>query len=508
MLRFDRRPVVARRLLDDSDQGMGMEQSGTGPQASQQSGPAAPERVARSLRMWDTLALTVAAALCLALAALALSEPWVSDDFSNALSLDQYPAFGTWVAHWYAAWTGRFSAAAFSWFAMQIRPVYGLIIWVGLMLLVVMTFSVARGRLPRANRDDLPVLALVLLAFWYGMPALEETVFWTSGSMVYLWPAVFALLFLYGYRRWETGEAASRHPAESLRVLGMLALGFWLGGLQEQLWAACLVYLALLGIRVWRTQGPKRIPLRLYAGGVGLLAAGVISLVAPGNGVRLEAVPSQGMTETAIAAAKFLVHTTVEWLPPLLPWLLVLALLGLASGGGRDSEESGERTVGSRVGWSVWMVLATATITPFLIKPYFGAERTIIFAAVFLTVAALSLGNRVPSTVATALPRRAVSATLAFLLLIAACDAGLSAWQARQLLTGQRARAEGIARLKDEGVRAVVVSPITDDPPRRGVIWSDGTGDPGFWLNGILATWYGVDRVIVSGAPGTPPRAE
>jgi hypothetical protein len=144
------------------------------------------------------------------------------------------------------------------------------------------------------------------------------------------------------------------------------------------------------------------------------------------------------------------------------------------------------------------------------VQPYFGAERTVMFVAVFLAVAAVSLGSddrserlidRIPASVA--------SAVIALLLLIATGDVALSGLQARSLTAGQRARAEEIARQREAGIVDVTVRPITTEAPRRGVIWGDGTADPAFWVNDVMAGWYEVRTITVTDAPpeapGSPP---
>lgn len=459
------------------------------------------------MRLADYAALALGAGFALALAFLALSQPWVSDDFSGAVFLRNHPALWDCVVSGYTTWTGRFAGSAFSWLTLQVRPVYGIVIWLGIALLVALTFAVARGRFPRFVRADLYLVGLVAIAYWYGLPAIEETVFWTAGSVVYLWPAVAGLAFLYPYRRWA--EVTSNESSGALRrvasVAGMFALGVSVGGSQEQLLVACVVYLGILGFRAARAGRFARIPVRLYAGLVGLVAAGAVSLAAPGNGVRLDAVPDSGIGGTVVAALKFLVHMGVEWLPPLAPWLVLLALLAVpltrASGEARDAAGPAARS-----DWRAWTLLGLATISPFLVQPYFGAERTVMFVAVFLAVAAVSLGSddrserlidRIPASVA--------SAVIALLLLIATGDVALSGLQARSLTAGQRARAEEIARQREAGIVDVTVRPITTEAPRRGVIWGDGTADPAFWVNDVMAGWYEVRTITVTDAPPEAP---
>ena len=454
-------------------------------------------------RLADSAALALGVAFALALAFLALSQPWVSDDFSNATFLRSHPGLWDYIVSGYTTWTGRFAGSVFAWLTLQVRPMYGIVIWLGIGLLVALTFAVARGRFPRFARSDLYLVGLLAVAYWYGLPAIEETVFWTAGSVVYLWPAVAGLAFLYPYRRWAEGLASEGGGGlgRAASVAGMFVLGVSVGGSQEQLLVACVLYLGIIGLRAARAGRFARIPAHLYAGAVGLVAAGAVSLAAPGNRVRLEAVPDSGLGGTIVAAAKFLVHMGLEWLPPLAPWLVCLALLSmpLARGARRQGSEA---TPAIRSDWWVWTLLGLATISPFLVQPYFGAERTVMFVAVLLAVAAVSLGSddrserlidRISAPVA--------SVVLALLFLIATGDVGLSGLQTRSLTAGQHARAEEIVRQKESGIVDVTVRPITTDAPRRGVIWGDGTADPAFWVNDVMAGWYEVRTITVADAP-------
>lgn len=460
----------------------------------------AAARSSKWARLADRIASILAVSLGAGLTFLALNEPWVTDDFTAAVFSREHPGMWNTVAHLYETWTGRFTSSALSWFALQIRPVYGIALVAAILLLVVMSFALARGRLPRAQRGDLYVLALVLLAYWYAMPALEETVFWTAGSVVYLWPAALSLLFLYPYRRWSMGSGPARRAwGRSLAAaLGMFLLGGFVGGSQEQVLVACGLYALLVFGKALREGRLRQAPLHLYSGAAGLVLAGAISLVAPGNGARLSEVPSARALEIAVAAVKLVVRIGVDWLPPLAPWLLCLGLLAVPVAMGRAAGTP--REAGT---WRLWVLLGAATVAPLLLQPFFGAERTIMFLAVFLVVAAVSLGDtHVGARVLDRLPAGAASAAIALLLLVGTTDVALSGWQARTLRLAQHERADLVARQKADGVLDVSVPRLSDEAPRRGVIWGDGTADPANWVNGVMAGYYGVSTLTVTEGPG------
>lgn len=454
-----------------------------------------PTRAA--LRVFDAFARTFGATMLAAVAFLALNEPWVSDDFNNAVFVREHPGFWDAMVGGYQTWSGRFASTAFSWLAIQMRPVYGIVIWLGFVLLVVMTFALARGRMPRAQRSDLYVLGLLLAAYWFGLPAIEETVFWASGSPVYLWPAVATLLFLYPYRRWDPKLQESRQGPLGLIASAamMFLLGAWVGGSQEQVLVACLVFVGIVGFRTLREGALRRLPGHLYAGVAGLVLAGAVSLLAPGNTARLGAVPAMNVVETLIADVKYLAHIAVDWLPALVPWLLCIALLAVPLSRRAPSPRGSSA-------WWVWSLLGLASIAPLLWNPYFGAERTVMYLAVFLAVAAVSLSADEDAPRAGAIvPAQAASAMIALVLLVGTCDVVLSGLQARDLRAGQQQRAEIIAQQKAEGGVDVSVPRLTDETPRRGVAFGDGTADGSFWLNQILASYYGVNTLVVKEPP-------
>ncbi len=78
----------------------------------------------------------------------------------------------------------------------------------------------------------------------------------------------------------------------------------------------------------------------------------------------------------------------------------------------------------------------------------------------------------------------------------------LSGWQARELRLGQLEREQRVVLLKEAGERNLTLAPLRHDALRRGVIWNDGTTDATFWINQLVASWYGVDSVVIAeGAP-------
>ena len=461
---------------------------------------AVPDRLTRA---FDFAAAALGVLVCAALAFLAVNEPWVSDDFSVALVVQEHPGLWDTVSHWYQTWTGRFSTSALVWLAVQIRPVYGVVIWLGLLLLVVLTFALPMGRFPRATKADLSVLGLVMTTYWFGLPALEETVFWTTGSVVYLWPTVAALLFLYQYRRWDpAAEAPRRGPVPSaMLVVAVFALGVFVGASQEQVLVACGFYLVLMAWRASRARQARNIPAHLWAGAVGLVVAGFVSITAPGNAERLSAVPDQNLPETLLASTKYAVHILVDWLPPMMPWLLCFLLLAIpvARTAGHAAAENG-RALSE---WWVWVLLGLSTAGTLMLHPYFAAERTAMILAVFLVVAAISLQEAGGSEPAVQqFPLAAASAVLCLFLAITAGDVMLSGWQARELRLGQLEREQRVVLLKEAGERNLTLAPLRHDALRRGVIWNDGTTDATFWINQLVASWYGVDSVVIAeGAP-------
>ena len=155
-----------------------------------------------------------------------------------------------------------------------------------------------------AEADDI-LLAGVYLILWFFMPAIAEVVFWTTGTITYLWMNLVILAFAYIYYKDyiavkspagadsapgnNTAYAATKSlPGTIAASIGMLLFGFS-AGLSNEAGACTLIY-ALFVYTVHMIRSGKQLLPDRIAGMVGVVIGAAVLILAPGNFVRTDAV--------------------------------------------------------------------------------------------------------------------------------------------------------------------------------------------------------------------------
>lgn len=463
---------------------------------------------ASSFGWWmDAVAIALFAAVVAGLMLLSVRSPLHADDFSGLVAT-RGQSFLTNVTSGYTDWFGRLSPMVLGQIALRYPLLWGIVNGVAMVALVVLTFAVAMGRWPRKARRDLQLLAVVLAAYWFALPAIGETVFWRSGAPVYLWPTWLLLLFVFPYRRWMSSALRGPGRGPVLRVaaaLGWFALGFVVGCSQEQVVVALIVLLAVFAARVWR-RGLRAAPAALVAGVVGAALGAAVLVLAPGNENRLAETGALSLTmlERASGFAAYLASIILCWLPPLIPWLLCLLVAAVPLG--KTGPKQASAPDGASRAWLVWGLVSVATLAPFVLTPGLNAERTSMFLAVFLTISVLSLSGDTVRSALDLLPPATTSAIIAVLMLFVLASITVTA-RGQMLLDGVlQQREQSIAAQKARGVEDVVVPPISIEIRRgyryRAISFFDLTTEPSHPINLSQADWYGV-RTIATGGEGT-----
>lgn len=432
------------------------------------------------------------------LAALSWIQPLSADDIANSLNLQRHPSLVGFVGHYYEAWTGRATGMALLWLALQSRAVFAVANALAFGSLAVLSFGVAAGRLPRREWRDVALVAFTLISYWFALPAIAETVSWVTGSVTYLWPAVLMLAVIYPCRRWIAEPRAARAGAVRTvaAAVGMLAAGV-LAGLSHELVFGVLGVLGLaLAATAFRHKRLAEVPLWVWTGVLGLIVGGAMLVLSPGNAARSNvATADVSLVGQAAQYVMYLLKVFGSYLPKLYPWLLCLALLALPFDG-----HSVDRTVRRDRWWLVWAGAAALTLAPFVAEPQIAlqaGQRTTVFAAVLLTVSALSLVLRRERGLAVhALGPEVAMKALAALLVLVLVELGGSVQVARNLAGDLVAREAIVSASLARGERAVRVPPLPTHPYRT-VYWVDLEPDPDYWLNQSLAEWYGVDSIVL-----------
>jgi hypothetical protein len=471
-----------------------------GQKASPSAGESHERPGAARIALWLLLVATG-----LGVAALSFRQPLSADDFTNSLVLREDPGLLGFVAHYYAAWTGRVTGMALLWFALTYRAAFALLNGAAFAALAWLTAAVGLGRVPALRTRDVDIVAFVAVAYWFGLPAIAESVLWVTGSVTYLWSAVLMLTFALPYRLAVGAErhaGARRWSVELALMVPMIALGAVAGASQELVVAALLVVLVAFAAHAVRSKSVKRIGLHLWAGAAGLLGGAAASFLAPGNAVRSTTSGNHASSLLGSLAqfVTYIAKAFASYLPRMYPWLLcalVVAIpLAIVSGAPRAAVTTRRRF------WAVWTVAGLAALAPFVFAPgvaLLAGARTCVFSATLFTVAAVSLLAD-PATLLERIPRRWTDIAVCVLLAVALVEVAGSLQVAGSIRAQVAQRETYIAAQKTRGVRDVVVAPLAQRPYRT-VYYVDIEADPMHWLNVGLSKWYGLDSIRLGTQP-------
>lgn len=231
------------------------------------------------------LFLVVCLGFFLAVFLLNYLTPLIADDYSYALIPDaQTSAFHqiveAQIQQW-KGWGGRVIAHGLAQMFLMAPPVIFDIVNSFMFLALVLLIYVHIVGAER-NRNTLLLIA-VFLWLWFSLPNWGQDMVWLIGSANYLWPMVFALIFLLPYRlHFYDGVQISAWTAPLLFVAGILA-----GWSHEN--TSATLFLAFLGYGIYSVRSKHKIPVWGIAGMCGLFLGFIMLVGAPGNYVRLDA---------------------------------------------------------------------------------------------------------------------------------------------------------------------------------------------------------------------------
>ena len=234
--------------------------------------------------------------------------PYMTDDYLHMNSFatgEKISSVGmlfpsVWT--YYISWGGRALSMVVIQTVLQLpRIVYSILN--ALIYVSVAGLICQYGRLTAKTGHDDVLTASVYLILWFFMPSFAEDVFWTTGSITYLWMNLVVLSFGFVYYRdyLKVRDASMARPVSAdvssdersvvfwvIRFIGMLIFGFCAGLTNET--SACTLICALAAYTVYMIRSHRKIKADRIAGMAGtILGAGVL-LLAPGNFVRADTV--------------------------------------------------------------------------------------------------------------------------------------------------------------------------------------------------------------------------
>lgn len=143
-------------------------------------------------------------------------------------------------------------------------------------LFIILIYLHIKGR---DKRHSLSLFTIILLAAWFFLPMIGDTILWTTGSANYLWGTTIILLFLLPYR-WYNGM--SRQKGMQVITAILLFLGGIIAGWTNENTAAGMIIVIVLFLLFYRSE-KWNIPLSHVIGLTGVIIGYIIMLSAPGN---------------------------------------------------------------------------------------------------------------------------------------------------------------------------------------------------------------------------------
>ncbi|MBR5913489.1 MAG: hypothetical protein IKZ58_03935 [Selenomonadaceae bacterium] len=179
--------------------------------------------------------------------------------------------------------------------------------------LVVLIYFHARREI---KLDEPIILAVTGLLTWLSLPHFGEVAVWKSGSTVYLWSAVPALIFLLPYNLTLAGKINLR--GKILPAVVMFFMGIIAGCSVENLGVTVTLLTGAITFYLYKKNRPMH---WAAAGSLGSLIGAIILIAAPGNFVRYDV---QGEGKGILAHIGNQIAGNAEMFLYLLPAVLIL----------------------------------------------------------------------------------------------------------------------------------------------------------------------------------------
>jgi hypothetical protein len=123
-------------------------------------------------------------------------HPLVGDDYYFTQSILDNPGFIEYYIHYYLNWTGRSLQSLLTYWVFS-NSLNLLIYKFFLLPSLIFTFYFFLRKILKIKIKFISIDFIILfICFWFIYPAVDETIFWTSGSINYLVPLFFSIFYL------------------------------------------------------------------------------------------------------------------------------------------------------------------------------------------------------------------------------------------------------------------------------------------------------------------------
>ena len=207
-------------------------------------------------------------------------HPNVGDDYYYLESISIYPNLIEYFNYWYFNWTGRFSQSFMSFWLFS-DDLYLRIYKACLMPLYLITFYFFLKKILNVYIKFLSIDFIILfICLWFIYPAIDETIFWISGSINYLFPLIFSIFYLGLF----TEIKEKNNKITPFFILGLIS-SFLSGSSHLQIFSGCFVISTFYMNLYFRKNIQKFKSLLIFY--VIFLFGGIILIFSPGNFERL-----------------------------------------------------------------------------------------------------------------------------------------------------------------------------------------------------------------------------
>lgn len=414
--------------------------------------------------------------------------PYVADDYGNlppfvpdGIKRDQ--SIGDIVApviQFYRSWGGRVIASVLTaFFAHSPAFVFDLLNTMAYFCVTGLMYLICKG-----NSKHSPVLYIgIHILLWFFVPDYGQVMFWMCGSANYLWTSLPILAMIYFYRRYACSMGKTmNNPAWGvlLFLIGAIA-----GCGMENSSAGMLVVITLY-LFYFHFSMKIKIRFPILCGYVGSITGFCVLLFAPGNKVRIQA------SEQLSLLFKFFV-INYYWVCFIgVPCVLFVVLYLI------NKKTEGIDAVHSLRQAIVFAAAAVASAYCMLAAPT-SPERTWFIVCVYAVCANgilfEQLEAKITKTAKTALGIAAAGIFIVMSVLMA--DTMICSYE---ITVQTRQREIYIVEQKEKGNFDITVPVITHKYPLRSqhdalAGLSDIKEDPSFWMNQVLADYYGVRTI-------------
>ena len=207
-------------------------------------------------------------------------HPYVGDDYYFIQSVLDYPNFLEYFIHWYFNWTGR-SLQTFLSFWVFSDNLNLMIYKFFLLPSLLFSFYFYLKKIINIKIKFLSIDFIILfICFWFIYPAIDETIFWTSGSINYVVPLFFSIFYLGLF-----SKIINKNKKNFFFFIFYSTSSFLAGSSHLQTFSGCLVVSSFFMFLYFRENINRFKSLLVFY--ILFLVGGLVLIFAPGNFERL-----------------------------------------------------------------------------------------------------------------------------------------------------------------------------------------------------------------------------